>query len=109
MVFSGCFYDLIAAIFADQSAKTEAKLLTAARTAGALLVEGAKTAPITPRLFQSVGRAMVLADQQLNGGANRDRIRAAFRNTTSCWRECAAGGGSFVSAAPPGTKERHWR
>ena len=79
MVFTGCFYDLIAAIFADQSAKTEAKLLTAARTAGALLVEGAKTAPITPRFFQSVGRAMVLADQQLNAGANRDRIRAAFQ------------------------------
>jgi len=78
MVFTGCFYDLIAAIFAAQSAKTEAKLLASAKAAGALLVEGAKTAPITPRFFQAVGRAMVLADQQLNGGANRDRIRAAF-------------------------------
>ena len=80
MLFSGCFYDLIAAVFADQSAKTEAKLLAAAKTAGALLVAGARTAVITPRFFQSVGRAMVLADDQANGGANRDRIRAAFEN-----------------------------
>jgi len=80
MLFSGCFYDLIAAIFADQSAKTEAKLLASAQTASALLVGGAKTAPITARFFQSVGRSMVLADQQVNGGANRDRISAAFQH-----------------------------
>jgi hypothetical protein len=54
-------------------------LLAAARTAGALLVEGAKTALITPRFFQAVGRAMVLADEQSNAGANRDRIRIAFQ------------------------------
>jgi hypothetical protein len=79
MVFTGCFYDLIAAIFADQSSRTEAKLLASAKTAGALLVEGARTAPITPRYFQAVGRAMVLADQQRHAGANRDRIRTAFQ------------------------------
>ncbi len=78
MLFSGCFYDLIAAIFTAQTTRTEATLLAAARTAGALLAEGARTAIITPRFFQSVGRAMVLADEQRNGGANRDRIRAAF-------------------------------
>jgi Fungalysin metallopeptidase (M36) len=79
MVFTGCFYDLIALIFADQPAKTEAALLASARTAGALLVEGAKTALITPRFFQAVGRAMVLADEQSHAGANRDRIRIAFQ------------------------------
>jgi hypothetical protein len=78
MVFTGCFYDLIAAIFADQAAQTEASLLASARTAGGLLVEGAKTALITPRFFQAVGRAMVLADEQSHAGANRDRIRDAF-------------------------------
>jgi hypothetical protein len=78
MLFSGSFYDLIAAIFTAETTKTEAKLLSAARTAGALLVEGARTAVITPRFFQSVGRAMVLADEVKNGGANRDRIRNAF-------------------------------
>jgi hypothetical protein len=79
MLFSGCFYDLIAAIFTGKPAKTEASLLASARTAGALLVEGARTAMITPRFFQSVGRAMELADEQANGGANRQLIREAFQ------------------------------
>jgi hypothetical protein len=79
MLFSGCFYDLIANIFASQATKTEATLLASARTAGAILVGGARMATITPRYFQSVGRAMVLADQQLHQGANRDRIGAAFQ------------------------------
>ena len=38
MLFSGCFYDLIAAISASQTNKTEATLLTSAKSAGALLV-----------------------------------------------------------------------
>jgi hypothetical protein len=79
MVFSGCFYDLIANIFAGQTNRTEATLRQAARTAGAILVGGARTASITPRYFQSVGRAMVLADQQLFGGAHRDQIGEAFQ------------------------------
>ncbi len=79
MLFSGCFYDVIAGIFASRSAKSEASLLAAVRTAGSLLVAGASTAVITPRFFQSVGRAMVLADDQMNGGANRDVIREAFK------------------------------
>jgi hypothetical protein len=80
MLFSGCFYDLIAAVFGDLPAKNEAGLLKAAQTAGALLVGGAKSALLTPRFFQAVGRAMVFADDQLNAGANRDRIRIAFLN-----------------------------
>ncbi len=79
MLFSGCFYDLIASIFASKSTKTEASLLAAVKAAGVLLVAGASTAVITPRFFQSVGRAMVLADDQTNGGANRDLIRDAFK------------------------------
>lgn len=78
MLFSGCFYDLIAAIFASQTNKTQASLLASAKTAGSLLVAGASTALITPRFFQSVGRAMVLADEEQNDGDNRDRIRRAF-------------------------------
>jgi hypothetical protein len=78
MLFSACFYDLIAAIFAAQSRRTEAAVLASAKTAGALLADAAKTAVITPRFFQSVGRAMILADEQRHDGANRDAIRAAF-------------------------------
>lgn len=79
MIFSGCFYDLIALIFAGQSSKTQATLLTSARTAATLLVAGARTALIAPRFFQSVGRAMTLADEERNAGKNRDAIRTAFQ------------------------------
>lgn len=78
MVFTGCFWDLIAKLFAASASKTEATLLTAAKLAGRLLIAGAKGAVVTPRFTQSVGRAMVLADQQLNGGANHLHIREAF-------------------------------
>jgi hypothetical protein len=78
MLFSGCFYDLIAGIFAAQSSRTEATLLASAKTAGGLLNAGAATAVVTPRFIQSVGRAMVLADEQANSGQNRDTIRKAF-------------------------------
>ena len=77
-VFSGCFYDAISNIFAAFPVKNEATLATAAQTAGRLLVAGARQAPETPRFFQAVGRAMVLADQTGNGGANRQAITAAF-------------------------------
>jgi hypothetical protein len=79
MLFSGCFYDLIAGIFASRSAATEGNLLAAVRTAGSLLMAGAASAVITPRFFQSVGRAMELADDRANGGANRPLIRRAFQ------------------------------
>ena len=78
MLFSGCFYDLIAEILAAQTSRTEAALLASARTAGAILAGGASSAVVTPRFFQSVGRAMVLADESLNDGEHRDRIRSAF-------------------------------
>jgi fungalysin metallopeptidase (M36) len=78
MLFSGCFWDLIANLFGAAAAKTEATLLSAAQLAGTLLAESAKTAVVTPRFLQSVGRAMVVADQSLHGGANVEHIRNAF-------------------------------
>ena len=78
MLFSGCFYDLIANIFAAQATASEANLLTAAQAAGKLLVGGATGAIITPRFFQAVGRAMVLADEAA-GSQHRDKIRDAFQ------------------------------
>jgi len=77
-VFSGCFYDTVRNIFAASASKTEASLLAAAQTAGALLIGGAKQAPEVPRFFQAVGRTMVLTDQTTNGGANRQAITNAF-------------------------------
>jgi fungalysin metallopeptidase (M36) len=78
MIFSGCFYDLIAGLFAAQSSQTSAGLLAAVKTAGDLLMRAASTAEITPRFLQSVGRTMILVDEEQNGGQHRDVIRAAF-------------------------------
>ena len=78
-LFSGCFYDTIRNIFNGGSAKNEANLLKAAKTAGKLLVLGAAQAPLAVRFFQSVGRAMVLADNATNGGANHTAISDAFK------------------------------
>ena len=78
MLFTGCFWELIANLFGAAPTKNEANLLAAARLAGAILIAGAKAAVVTPRFLQSVGRGMVLADQSLNAGANRDHIRNAF-------------------------------
>lgn len=79
MVFTGCFWDLIINLFGAAASQTEAALRTAAGTAGAIVIAGAKAAVVSPRFLQSVGRAMVLADQSLHGGANRDHIRGAFQ------------------------------
>ena len=78
MIFTGCFWDLIANLFAASAQQTEATLLAAAQMAGKILIAGAKAAVVTPRFMASMGRAMTLADQTLNAGANRDRIRDAF-------------------------------
>jgi hypothetical protein len=77
-LFSGPFWDLIANLFAAAPKQTEATLQTAAEAAGRILIEGVKIVVVTPRFMQSIGRAMTLADQTLNAGANRDLIRDAF-------------------------------
>src|SRR5262245_34824374 len=80
MIFTGCFWDLIANLFEASASETEATLHSAAKLAGQILIEGAKAAVVTPRFTQSVGRAMVLADQSLHGGENANHIRTAFQN-----------------------------
>src|SRR6185436_2358701 len=75
MLFSGCFWNLLANIFAAGASQTEAALASSAALAGKILIASVKGAVVTPRFLQSVGRAMVLADESLHGGANRDHIR----------------------------------
>jgi hypothetical protein len=77
-IISGCFYDLLRSLFVASGSHTQAGLWSATRTAARLFHEGAKTAPEAPRFFRSVGRSMVLADDALNGGANRQLIGHAF-------------------------------
>lgn len=82
-IFTGCFYDTILNVLRDRigasQTPTSAQLATAVRTVGKLLLRAAAEAPETVRFFQSVGRAMVLADQDANGGANRMAIHDAFQ------------------------------
>src|SRR5262249_3272646 len=77
-VISGCFYDTIVNLFRAGNGTTEARLLAAAQTAGRLLARAITTAPVGARFFREIGRAMVKADEQENGGANRDAVKAAF-------------------------------
>src|SRR5205814_6768646 len=81
-VFTGCFYDLILNVLAQNGGSgkpTNAALDAAVRTAGKLLIGAAAKAPETARFFQSVGRAMVLADGVSNAGAHRQAISDAFQ------------------------------
>lgn len=78
MIFTGCFWNLIANLFNASATQDEAALLAAVKLAGKLLIEGARGAVVRPRFLQSIGRAMVLADQNMNGGANRQHINDAF-------------------------------
>lgn len=78
MIFNGCFYDTLTNIFQAGIDQSEAGLHAAARTAGRLLVAAARTAPLQSRFFQSVGNAMLLADQSQNAGANAAAINDAF-------------------------------
>src|SRR5262245_43225514 len=77
-VFTGCFYDLIRLIYTSASTRSDAALRNAARTAGKLLGAAARQAPVMPRFFRSIGRTMVLVDQSMNKGANRQAIHDAF-------------------------------
>jgi hypothetical protein len=81
-VFTGCFYDTILSILRARigASRTPSavQLDAAVKTAGKLLVRAAAEAPESVRFFQSVGRAMVLADQLANGGTNGLAIRDAF-------------------------------
>jgi hypothetical protein len=81
-VFSGAFYDTLRAVFTSGAADDEAALLAAAQTCGRLLVDAVRQTPETARYFQAVGRAMVKADDQLNGGAHREAIGKAFADHT---------------------------
>ncbi len=75
-IFTGCFWDLLRKLLG--TARTSAALRTAAGTAAKLLVAGAQDAPESPRFFQAVGRAMVLADGEENDGAHHVAIKDAF-------------------------------
>jgi len=77
-VFTGAFLDALARMFRITGAPNEANLLAVSRDMGQLLVDGARTAPITPAYFSQVAAAMVQADQARNGGRYRSALTTAF-------------------------------
>jgi Fungalysin metallopeptidase (M36) len=77
-IMTGCFYDVLRAIFTASGQGSQEQLWAATETTGHLFYEAARTAPAVPRFFRAIGRAMVLADQTLNGGAHRQLIGKAF-------------------------------
>ena len=77
-VFTGCFYDVLRSVFVALPNQNEAALLTAAQTVGKLLIAAVKVSPETARYFRAIGRGMVKADEQQNGGAHRQIISKAF-------------------------------
>jgi hypothetical protein len=79
-IMSGCFYDVLRGVFVQSGKPTQTSLWTATKIAAALFYEAARTAPAVPRFFRAVGKAMVLADEQMYGGKHRDIINQAFLN-----------------------------
>jgi hypothetical protein len=100
-VFTGAFYDTLRGVFAASGAGSEAALLTAAQTCGRLLVEAVRQTPETARYFQSVGRAMVKADGQINNGANREIIGKAFSDHDIMLGSAAMTAPTAALAGPP--------
>ncbi|MEO8561737.1 MAG: hypothetical protein ABI601_06660 [bacterium] len=79
-VFTGCFYDVVRNVFTSRASRTSTALLSASRTAGALLAQAARTAVESPRFYEAMGVAMLAADIASNRGANQAAILRAFAN-----------------------------
>ena len=77
-ILTGCFYDLLRALFADAASHGEADLWDTTRLAARLLWDAMAKAPEVPRFFRSIGRQMVLVDAAQHGGAHKKAIGAAF-------------------------------
>jgi hypothetical protein len=77
-VFTGAFLDALARMFGMTGAPSDANLLAVSRDMGQLLVDGVRTAPITPAYFSQLAAAMVQADQARNGGRYRSALTTAF-------------------------------
>ncbi|SDX94233.1 hypothetical protein SAMN05444358_11812 [Ruegeria halocynthiae] len=105
MIFNGCFYDTLTNIYQAGADHSEAGLLTASRTAGRLLAAAARSAPLQSRFFQSVGNAMLLADQDQNAGVNAAAITDGFgaHNISLSATQMLAPTNVLAGRAPAGT------
>lgn len=99
MLFTGCFWDLIAGLYARAATPGPAALRTAARRAGTLLIAGARAAVVTPRFFLAIGRAMAQADVALHRGRHLEAVTAAFAGHGLLLGPVAAAGSHARGAA----------
>jgi hypothetical protein len=106
-VFTGCFYDLIVALYAASSSRTAAALLAATRRAAKLLFDAVRVAPVRSRLFKSVGESMLGVDQATANGANRDAIVAAFAKHDVTLTRIVPFAPSAVLSGKPARRGRH--
>lgn len=101
-IITGCLYDLLRLMFAKSGSSTQDQLWSTTRAAGKLFHEAAKNAAQAPRFFQSFGQTMVLADQALNSGANRDLIEEAFsRHGLALGAQSVLAPETALAGAPP--------
>jgi hypothetical protein len=79
-LFTGAFYDIFVEIYKKELGKNKQPLeaMKSARDICALLlITGIPDAPAVPRFYESVAKAMILADQRM-GSQNADILRSVF-------------------------------
>jgi hypothetical protein len=77
-VFTGAFLDALARMLRTAGPANDANLLTIARHMGQLLIDGVRTAAITPAYYSQVAAAMIQADRARNNGRYRTALADAF-------------------------------
>jgi hypothetical protein len=77
-VFTGAFLDALARMLAIAGGANDANLLTVARDMGQILIDGVRTASITPEYYSQVAAAVIQADRARNNGRYRTALADAF-------------------------------
>jgi hypothetical protein len=77
-LFTGAFLRALAGMLAETGAANDPNLLAVSRDLGQLLVDGVRTAPITPAYFSQVAASMIQADTLRNNGRYRTALSNAF-------------------------------
>ncbi|SIO23771.1 Fungalysin metallopeptidase (M36) [Singulisphaera sp. GP187] len=77
-VFTGAFLDILARMLSAVGPPSEQSLQTVSRDMGQLLVNGIRTAPITPGYYSQVAAAMIQADRVLFEGRYRTALATGF-------------------------------
>lgn len=77
-VFTGAFLDALARMMQLAAPPSDASLRQVSRDMGRLLVDGIRTATITPAYYSQVAAAMIQADRARNNGRYRRALAEAF-------------------------------